>query len=66
MECRCTHVDVLYGTEAEEYAAEHLRTDGEALVCPDTGARWRAEERAGQQVLQQIEPEKHLTRRPQS
>ena len=66
MECRCTHVDVLYETEAEAYAAEHLRSDGTALVCPDTGARWRAEERAGQQVLQQIEPEKHLTRRPQS
>lgn len=66
MECRCTHVDVLYGTEAEEYAAAHLSSDAEALVCLDTGARWRAEERGGQQVLRQIEPEKHLTRRPQS
>ena len=59
-------MDVLYGTEAEEYAAAHLSSDAEALVCPDTGARWRAEERGGQQVLRQIEPEKHLTRRPQS
>ena len=31
MECRCTHVDVLYDGEAEEYAAEHLRSDGTAL-----------------------------------
>jgi hypothetical protein len=66
MECRCTHVDVLYGTEAEEYAAEHLRSDGTALVCPDTGARWRAEGGAGQELIRQIDPEQHLTRRPQS
>jgi hypothetical protein len=66
MECRCTHVDVLYGTEAEEYAAEHLRSDGTALVCADTGARWRVEERGGQELLRQVEPERHLARRPQS
>ena len=66
MECRCTHADVLYGNEAEEYAAVHLRSDERALVCPDTGARWRAEKRGGQQLLRQIEPGKHLTRRPQS
>ena len=66
MECRCTHVDVLYGTEAEEYAAEHLRSDETALVCPDTGARWRAEGGTGQELIRQIDPEQHLTRRPQS
>lgn len=66
MECRCTHVDVLYDTEAEAYAAEHLRSDGVALVCPDTGARWRVEQCGAQEVLQQIDPEKHLTRRLQN
>ena len=66
MQCRCTHVDVLYGTEAEEYAAEHLVSDGEALVCPDTGARWRVEQRGDQQLLRQVDPEKHLSQRPQS
>ena len=66
MECRCTHVDVLYDTEAEEYAAEHLRSDGEVLVCPDTGARWQVEQRGVQLVLRQVDPEKHLSRRPQS
>ena len=66
MECRCTHVAVLYDTEAEEYAAGHLRSDGTALTCPDTGARWRVEERGGQQLLQQVDPERHLTRRPQN
>ena len=65
MECRCTHADVLYGEEATAYAAEHLVSDGQALVCPDTGARWRVEERGPQQVLRQIDPERHLTRRPQ-
>jgi hypothetical protein len=66
MECRCTHVDVLYDTEAEEYAAEHLRSDGTTLVCPDTGARWQVEERGPQQVLRQVDPEQHLSSRPQS
>jgi hypothetical protein len=66
MECRCTHVDVLYDTEAEEYAAAHLTSDGEALVCPDTGARWRSERRGEQEVLRQIDPEQHLTHRVQS
>jgi hypothetical protein len=66
MECRCTHVDILYGTEAEEYAAEHLRSGGTTLVCPDTGARWQAEERGPQEVLRQVDPEQHLSSRPQS
>jgi hypothetical protein len=66
MECRCTHVDILYDSEAEAYAAEHLVSDGERLVCPDTGARWRDEQRGPQLVLRQIDPEKHLTARPQS
>jgi hypothetical protein len=66
MECRCTHADVLYGSEAEEYAAEHLRSDGLTLVCPDTGARWRIEHRGGQMVLRQVDPEQHLSRRPAS
>jgi hypothetical protein len=66
MECRCTHVDILYDSEAEEYAAEHLASDGQALVCPNTGARWRVEHRGDQEVLRQIDPERHLSRRPQS
>ena len=66
MECRCTEVGVLYGTETEDYAAEHLVSAEDVLACPDTGARWRVEQRGPQQVLQQIDPEKHLTRRPQS
>jgi hypothetical protein len=66
MECRCTHVDVLYDSEAEQYASEHLRSDGLTLVCPDTGARWRIEHRDVQMVLRQVDPEKHLSRRPQS
>jgi hypothetical protein len=36
------------------------------LACPETGARWRVEERGAQQVLQQVDPEDHLSRRPQS
>jgi hypothetical protein len=66
MECRCTHADVLYGTEAEEYAAEHLVSDGVTLVCPDTGSRWRVEHRGDQEVLRQVEPQDHLSSRPQS
>jgi len=64
--CRCTQVDVLYESEAEEYAAEHLVSADGALVCPDTGARWRVEERGPQQVLRQVDPERRLSRRPQS
>ena len=60
MKCRCTHTDELAGAEAEAYAAEHLRADGEALVCPDTGARWRTESRDGQDVLRQLDPEQHV------
>ena len=66
MECRCTHVDVLHGTEAEEYASDHLVSDGQSLVCRDTGARWRVEQRGGQEVLRQVDPERHLSQRPQS
>lgn len=66
MECRCTHVDELAGAEAEAYAAEHLRSDGADLVCPDTGARWRTMSRDGQDVLRQLEPERHLSSRIQS
>jgi hypothetical protein len=47
MECRCNELTEAYGTEAEEYAREHLvsdevRTDAleEDLSCPDTGARF--------------------------
>ncbi len=47
VECRCTTVTELYGSEAEEYAAQHLRSDGtradrleEDFLCPDTGRRW--------------------------
>ena len=41
MECRCTTVEELYGTEAEDYAAGHLSSDPSGdLVCSDTGARW--------------------------
>ena len=47
MECRCNSVDELYGTEAEQYAAEHLVSDEvrtsafeEDFSCPDTGRRW--------------------------
>ena len=47
MECRCTVVSELYGAEAEEYAAQHLRSHGtrterleEDFLCPDTGRRW--------------------------
>ncbi len=66
MECRCAHADVLYGTEAEEYAAEHLVSDGETLVCRDTGARWRVENRGGQELLRQVDAAEHLSQRPQS
>ena len=67
MECRCTHVAILYDSEAEEYGAEHLVVEEQGrLACPDTGARWREEHRGAQLVLRQIDPEKHLSARPQS
>ena len=47
MACRCDTVTELYGGEAEDYAAEHLRASGsrpeameEDYTCPDTGTRW--------------------------
>lgn len=47
MECRCNEVTEVFGHEAEEYAAGHLRSDGtrsdgfeEDYRCPDTGRRW--------------------------
>ena len=56
MECRCQVVDVLWGAEAEAYAAEHLRSDARGeLVCPDTGARWAAERTdEGQDALRRV------------
>ena len=56
MECRCEHVDVLWGADAEAYAGEHLRSDAAGeLVCPDTGARWEAERTAeGQDALRRV------------
>jgi hypothetical protein len=65
MECRCTHVAVLHDSDAEAYASEHLRSDGTTLVCPDTGARWRVERHGVQEVLRQVDPERHLTQRVQ-
>jgi hypothetical protein len=48
MECRCNELTASYGTEAEEYARDHLHSDEvrsdafeEDLSCPDTGARFR-------------------------
>lgn len=55
MDCRCKEAAELYGTEAEAYAAEHLRSDGDALACPDTGARWQTSERDGALVLEQVD-----------
>ena len=40
MECRCNEATELYGSEAVEYAATHLQSDGDGFVCPDTGAHW--------------------------
>jgi len=42
MDCRCNEATEIYGSEAVEYAATHLRSDGNGggFVCPDTGARW--------------------------
>ncbi len=48
MACRCNELTEAYGTEAEEYAREHLHSDEvrddafeEDLSCPDTGAPFR-------------------------
>jgi hypothetical protein len=47
IECRCSAVDELYGTDADEYVTAHLVRDEtrserfeELYVCPDTGRRW--------------------------
>ena len=40
MECRCTNVTELHDAEAGDYVTGHLRPDGDAYVCPDTGRRW--------------------------
>jgi hypothetical protein len=47
MDCRCNELTEAYGTEAEDYAREHLHTDEvrtdafeEDLSCADTGARF--------------------------
>jgi hypothetical protein len=51
VECRCDTVDVLWGDEAEEYAADHLVTDADGrLTCADTGAIWHLEEHDNDQV----------------
>ena len=51
MNCRCNEVTELYGDEAAAYADEHLHAGGGAdeLVCPDTGARWRLDDRDSEQ-----------------
>ena len=43
MDCRCNEATELYGSEAVDYAATHLRSDGDGggFVCPDTGAQWK-------------------------
>lgn len=68
MECRCDAVTELYGNEAEEYAATHLRRTEtrtermeERYSCPDTGRDWildypeRSERDPGQARLR-VEP----------
>jgi hypothetical protein len=40
VECRCTTLTELYGAEAGDYVTGHLKPDGDAYVCPDTGRRW--------------------------
>ena len=40
MECRCNEATELYGSEAVEYAATHLRAVGDGFECPDTGRYW--------------------------
>ena len=44
VECRCAKMNELQGAEVETYVAGHLRWDGGAFVCPDTGKRWRLDE----------------------
>jgi hypothetical protein len=56
MSCRCDTVTELYGSEAEEYVADHLVADSRgALSCPDTGARWQLDD-GEQTVLRQVDP----------
>lgn len=47
MICRCKDIDQLDGTEAQEYASEHLQLVNVDVtrwvteyVCPQTGRRW--------------------------
>ena len=49
MDCRCNEATELYGSEAVDYAATHLRSDGDGggFVCPDTGAQWMRVPRGG-------------------
>jgi hypothetical protein len=49
---------------ATGYAEKRLVSDGEVLVCPNTGAR-HFEQHGPQFVSRQIDPEKHLMRRRQ-
>jgi hypothetical protein len=48
MECRCTNVTELYGTEAADYITGHLQPDGDSIadryVCPDTGSAWQLDD----------------------
>ena len=50
MECRCHDLTELQGADAEEYAAGHLRADGDAYVCADTGRRWQLDYPDGEQA----------------
>ena len=67
MECPCNELTEAYGTEAENYARDHLhtvevRSDAfeEDLSCPDTGARFtldfpsRTEREPGQARLRRV------------
>jgi len=67
MPCPCNELREAYGTEAENYARDHLRTDEvrteafeEDLSCPDTGARFtldfpeRTQREPGQARLRRI------------
>jgi hypothetical protein len=48
IECRCTNITELYGTEAGDYVAGHLQPGGDAgsgrYVCPDTGRQWQLDD----------------------
>jgi hypothetical protein len=66
VECRCTIITELYGTEAGEYVTRHLQPDGDGFVCPDTGRRWKLDDADPEQTrlaqLQAGETENSNTR----